>query len=98
MLNLASLALYREPQNAESNRGTAKMIFAYLCRIASLAPLAILILKVHNHGWTVLSIIVGLFLTVIMFWLGVVPEYRGRRLDARFLIALITVVGIAAFW
>ena len=32
------------------------MIFAYLCRIASLAPLVILILKVHNHSWTVLSI------------------------------------------
>ena len=74
------------------------MILAYLCRIASLAPLVILILKVRNHDWTVLSIIVGLFLTVIMFWLGVVPEHRARGWDARFLIALITVVGIAAFW
>ncbi|PYS48542.1 MAG: hypothetical protein DMG13_25335 [Acidobacteria bacterium] len=74
------------------------MIFAYLCRIASLASLVILILKVHNHVWTVLSIIAGLFFTIIMFWLGVVPEHRGRGWDARFVIALITVVGIGAFW
>jgi len=73
------------------------MIFAYLCRIASLAPLVILILKVHNHSWTVLSIIVGFFLTVIMFWLGVVPEHRGKAWDTRIVIALITVVGIGAF-
>jgi hypothetical protein len=74
------------------------MIFVYLCRIASLASLTILILKVHNHGWTVLSIIAGLFFTVIMFWLGVVSENRGRGGGARFVIALITVVGIGAFW
>ena len=74
------------------------MIFAYLCRIASLASLVILILKVHNHGLTVLTIIVGLFLTSIMLWLGVVPEHRGRDSDTRFVISLITVVGIAAFW
>jgi hypothetical protein len=37
------------------------MIFAYLCRIARLASLVILILKVRNNGWTVLSVIVGLF-------------------------------------
>ena len=74
------------------------MIFAYLCRIASLASLVVLILKVDNHGWTVLTIVVGLFLTLTMFWLGVVPEHRGRGWHARFLIALITVIGIAAFW
>ena len=74
------------------------MILSYFCRIASLVPLVILILKVRNHDWSVLSIIVGLFLTVIMFWLGVVPEHRGRRWDARLLIAPLTVVGIAAFW
>jgi hypothetical protein len=74
------------------------MIFAYLCRIASLAPLVILILKVHHHEWSVLSIIAGLFLTIIMFWLGVVPEHRGRGWDARIVIALITVFGIGAFW
>lgn len=74
------------------------MIFAYLCRIASLAPLVILTLKVSNHSWSVLSVIVGLFLAVVMFWLGAVPEHRDRRWDARFPIALIAVIGIAAFW
>lgn len=74
------------------------MIFAYRCRTASLAPLVILILKVRNHDWSVLSIVAALFFTVVMFWLGVVPEDRERRWDARFLIALIAVVGIGAFW
>ena len=74
------------------------MTFAYLCRIASLAPLAILILKLHNHDWSVLSIIAGLFLTTVMLWLSVVQEHRGRGWDARFVIALLTVVGIGTFW
>ena len=74
------------------------MSFAYLCRVVSLAPMTILILKVHNHDWTVLSLIAGLFLTFTMFWLGVVPEQRREAWDARFAIALITVVGIGVFW
>ena len=60
------------------------MIFAYLCCIASLAPLAILILKVHNHGWTVLSIVMGLFLTVIMFWLGLRGDPNASFISAKF--------------
>ena len=74
------------------------MTFAYLCRIASLAPLVILIMKVRDHDWSVLSIIAGLFLTVVMFWLGGVPEQRARGREARYLIALTTVVGIATLW
>ena len=74
------------------------MTLAYLCRIASLVPLAILILKVHNHDWSVLSIIVGVFLAAVMLSLGVVPEHRGRGWDTRFVIALLTVVAIGTFW
>ena len=74
------------------------MTFRYFCRVASLVPLVILILKVLNHDWSVLSIIAGLFLTVIMLWLGMVPDHRGRGWDARIVIALLTCVGIGAFW
>ena len=72
------------------------MIFVYFCRIASLASLILLILKLHNHAYSFLTVVAGLFLTSIMFSLGFGPQRR--HWDARFLIALITTVGIAAFW
>src|SRR5262245_18141870 len=55
-----------------------RMIYAYLCRIASLASLMVLILKVHDLAELFLTVVVGLFLTLIIFWLGVAPEHRGR--------------------
>jgi hypothetical protein len=73
------------------------MIFAYLCRLASLACFVVLILNVHKHGWHPGSILIGLFLTLIMLSLGVAPERRHRAWDVRFLIAFIAVAGLAAF-
>jgi hypothetical protein len=73
------------------------MIFAYLCRFASLASLVVLILNVHKHGWHLVSIVLGLFMTLMMLSLGVAPERRHRAWEVRFLIAFIGVAGIAAF-
>ncbi len=73
------------------------MIFAYLYRFASLACFVVLILNLHKHGWHVVSVLIGVFLTLILFSLGVAPERRQRGWEARWLIATIAVAGIAAF-
>jgi hypothetical protein len=73
------------------------MIYAYLCRFAGLASFLVLILNVRKHGWHAISIFIGLFLTLIMFSLGVAPERRQRAWDVRFVIAVIAVAGLAAF-
>jgi hypothetical protein len=73
------------------------MIFAYLCRFASLASFVVLILNVHKHGWHLVTILTGLFMTVMMGSLGVAPARRQRAWDARFRITFIVVAGIAAF-
>jgi hypothetical protein len=73
------------------------MMFAYLCRFAGLASFVVLILNVRKHGWHPGSILIGLFMTLMMLSLGVPPERRQRAWEVRFLIAFITVAGIAAF-
>ena len=73
------------------------MMFAYLCRFAGLASFVVLILNVHKHGWHVISVAIGVFLTLVLFSLGVAPERRQRGWEARWLIATIAVVGLAAF-
>jgi hypothetical protein len=57
-------------------------LFGALCVLA-------LVTKVYKHGWQIDNIVTGLFLSTIMFSLGVAPERRNRGWVIRYLVAFV---------
>ena len=73
------------------------MIFTYIFRVFAVMCLVALSTNVYKHGWHAGSLVTGAFLTVLMFSLGVTPERRTVAWAIRYVVAIATVVCLAAF-